>query len=120
MKIAKQVPVYLLAAVFIIFGVMYFLKMMPEPKLEGNPLEFMKLMGGTGYIDVVKVLEVLGGLLLLFPRTKGMGLCITTPICVNILLYELCIAKEPGIGIALVLLSALAIYFNKERFKGIL
>jgi hypothetical protein len=38
MKIAKQIPAYLLGAVFTLFGLAYFFKLMPEPKLEGTHL----------------------------------------------------------------------------------
>jgi putative oxidoreductase len=120
MKIAKQIPAYLLGALFTVFGLMYFFKMMPEPKLEGLPLDYMKVMGASKYMDVIKALEVIGGILLLFPRTRGIGICIIVPIVVNIFLFEILIAKEPGIGIALLIVSALAIYFDKDRFGRIL
>jgi hypothetical protein len=39
---------------------------------------------------------------------------------VNILIFELHIAKQPGIGVALVVVTALAMYFNKEKYSSIL
>jgi putative oxidoreductase len=117
----KQIPVYLLALVFIAFGMMYFLKMTPKmPEMNDLQKNFFGSVGSTGYMDVIKVLEVLGGLLLVFPRTRGIGLCIIIPIVVNIFLFEVFIAKSVGIGAALMALSAAAVYFNKERFAGIL
>ncbi len=117
----KQIPVYLLALVFIAFGMMYFLKMMPDmPPPNDLQKGFFGSVGATGYMDVIKVMEVLGGLMLIFPRTRAMGLCIIVPIVVNIFFYEIFIAKEAGIGIALIVLSALALYFNKEKFASVL
>jgi putative oxidoreductase len=119
MKIVKHIPAILLAILFGVFGIAYFLKLMPTPPMTGDPLTFMTLFSSTGYMNIIKALEVIGGLMLFLPRTRAMGLCIITPIAVNILLFEVCIAKQPGIGIACVLLCMLAIYFIKEKFAGI-
>jgi putative oxidoreductase len=72
------------------------------------------------YMTTVKVLEIIGGVLLLFPKTRAIGICIIVPIVVNILLFEIFIAKSVSIGAALVVLSILAIYFNKEKFASML
>jgi putative oxidoreductase len=120
-KHVKQIPVYLLALVFIAFGLMYFLKMMPvQPEMNDLQKGYFTALGSTGYMDFIKALEVIGGILLILPRTRGIGICIIVPIVVNILCYEVFIEKAPGIGIALIVLSALAIFFNKEKFAGIL
>jgi putative oxidoreductase len=120
MKIVSQIPAYLLALVFIVFGLAFLLKLMPTPPLEGNMASFMQLFGSTGYMTVIKVLEVVGGLLLILPRTRAMGMCIIAPISVNILLFEVLVAKQPGIGIALVLLCVLAIYSMRDRFARVI
>ncbi len=120
MQIAKNIPAYLLAFVFVVFGAMYFLKMMPTPPMEGDMATYMTLMGGTGYMSAIKVFEVLFGLLIVFPKTRALGLILIAPIVVNILLFEVFIAKQPGIGVALVILNALALYFSKDKYQGIL
>ena len=118
MKIAKQIPAWLLGLVFFgLGGVMYFLKLMPEQKLEGLPLDYMKVLGGTGYMTAIKVLELVGGLLLFFPRTRAVGLCIIVPIAVNIFFFEIFIAKAPGIGVVVLIVSIIAVYFEKDRFS---
>lgn len=121
MKIAKQIPAILLGLLFAVFGVAYFLKLMPAPT-DMNPdmVSFMNLFGSTGYMTVVKVLEVAIGLLLLFPKTRAMALLLIAPININILLFELCISKAPGIGVALVIVNAIGIYLNREKYWGIL
>ncbi len=119
MKIAKQIPAYLLGAVFFLFGLAYFFKLMPEPKIEGDPLAFMGVMS-KGYMTFVKVLEVGIGLLLLLPKTRALALILIAPITVNILCFELFIAKQPGIGVALVLVNIIGLYFNKEKYQQIL
>lgn len=120
MKIAKLIPAYLLAVVFFgLGGIAYFLKLLPEPPLQGLSLDYMKVMGSSGYMNAIKVLELIGGLLLFFPRTRGIGYCIIVPIVINIFFYEIFIAKEIGIGIALIILSIVAIYFDKAKFASV-
>jgi putative oxidoreductase len=120
MNIVKQIPVTLLALIFFVFGLAYFLKLIPTPEIQGDILTFMNLFESGGYMKAVKAFEVLGGLLLFIPRTRGIGLCIITPIVVNIILFELTIAKQPGIGFALLLVNIIAIYFEKDKFKSLL
>ncbi len=120
MKIAKHIPAYLLAFVFVVFGIIYFLKLMPIPPMTGDILTFNNLFTASGYMTFVKVLEVSFGLLLIFPKTRALGLLLILPIVVNILCFEVFIAKQPGIGVALIIINAVGIYFNKEKYKGIL
>ncbi len=120
MKILSQMPAYLLALVFIVFGANFFINFMPMPPMAGDPLTFMNLFGPTGYMRIIKILEIVGGLLLLSNRTRPMGLCIITPIAINILLFEFLIAKQPGIGIIITLLCIAAIYMDRKRFAGII
>lgn len=120
MQIAKQIPAYLLAFVFVVFGIAFFLKLMPQPEMTGDQATFMALMGPTGYMTFIKVCEVVFGLLLILPKTRAIGLILIAPIIVNILLFEVLIAKQPGIGVALLFLNILAIYFNKERYSSLL
>jgi putative oxidoreductase len=116
----KQIPAYLLALVFIAFGAMYFFTEPPKMELNDAQKGFFTAFGGTGYMKAIKVLEIIGGLLLVLPRTRAMGICIIVPIVINIFFYEVFIAKEVSIGAALLVLSILAVYFNKERFTSIL
>ena len=76
----------LLGFVFIVFGLNFFLKFIAIPKpAEGSPAAlFMSGMFLGGFLAFVKVLEILGGLLVVFPRTRNLGLLILGPIIVNI------------------------------------
>jgi putative oxidoreductase len=120
MKIVKQIPAYLLAALFIFGGASYLFKFAPEQPLTGNALKFMELFGSTGYMTTIKVCELVFGILVLIPKTRAFGLILLAPIAVNILLFELHLTGAPGIGIACVVLTALAIYFVKEKYASIL
>ena len=121
MNIVKQIPAYLLGALFVFGAAAFLFKLTPEPPpMTGNPDTFMKLFGSTGYMTTIKVCELLFGILVLIPKTRALGLLLLAPIVANILLFELHIAKAPGIGVALVIVMALAMYFNKERYSSII
>ncbi len=121
MKIAKQIPAFLLGAMFIFGGATHLFHFGPTPPpMTGDPATFMQLFGSTGYMTTIKVCELLFGILVLIPKTRALGLILLAPIVVNILLFELHLAKEPGIGVALTVVTALAIYLNKEKYSSIL
>lgn len=88
--------------------------------MTGKQLEFMKLFGGTGYMTVIKVLEVFGGLLIIFPAHRAKAVLILGPIAVNILLFEIYIAGGVGVGAVLVLLVLIQAYFDQAKFKALL
>jgi len=74
MNIIKQIPAYLLALVFIVFGLNFFLHFIPMPPMAGDAGAFAGLLYKTGYLLVVKVLEVSIGILLLVPATRALAL----------------------------------------------
>jgi hypothetical protein len=120
MKILPQMPSILLAFLFLFGGLNFFFHFVPNPPMTGNPAKFMDLFGGTGYMNVIKVLEVIGGILILFPTKRALALLILTPIVVNILLFEIYISKEPSVGIVLAILAIIAIYQERDKYKGII
>ncbi len=121
MKFTKHIPAILLGILFVAFGLAYFFKLMPEPKdLNTNEVSFMTLFAGTGYLKFVKVLEVVFGILLLIPKTRSLGLLLIAPIIVNIVCYEAFIHNGFSIGAALIILNALGIYLNKDKYASIL
>jgi hypothetical protein len=56
----------------------------------------------------------------LVPGKRALGLTILAPITVNILLFELCLAHTPSVGVALTVLSAIIAYQEREKFKALL
>jgi putative oxidoreductase len=120
MKVAAQIPSILLAIVFIVFGLNFFLNFIPMPPLEGLNKKFFEVMAmESNYMMIIKVLEIVIGLMLLLPKTRALGLLLIAPIAVNILIYEVVIAHQPGIGVLLVVLVAAGIYFNREKYLSI-
>ncbi len=84
----------LLALIFVVFGLNFWMKFIPiPPPPEGLPGNFMGALFLSGYLAVVKVLEVLGGLLVASGRFTPVGLLILGPIILNILFFDLFLAK---------------------------
>ena len=79
MKKLPCIAALLLGLAFIYFGVMFWVK--PPAPPAGS---FVFLMKDSGYLAVIKVLEVLGGLLLILPRTRVLGLFLVGAILFNI------------------------------------
>jgi putative oxidoreductase len=118
MKYVIVIVRVLLGLVFVVFGSNAFLKFMgPPPPMQGQAGAFMTALMSSGYIYVIAVLQILGGLcLLLGARFVPLGLTLLGPVIVNIVLFH--VFLEPnGMGIA-VIISALALFlFWIYRFK---
>ncbi len=117
----KHIPAYLLALVFVVFGLNFFLNFMPTPpSVPGDAGTFAGLLYTSGYLKFIKILEVTIGLLLIVPKTRALALLLIAPIVVNILLFEVYLAHQPGIGVALTIINALGIYLNREKYMNII
>ena len=119
MKTIKYLPVSLLALIYLIFGSNYFFHFISMPPMVGNAATFAGVLFTTKFLLVVKTLELGLALLMLVPATRALALLLIAPITVNILLFELLIAQQPGIGILMVILNGLAIYQLKDKYISI-
>ena len=115
----KHIPAYLLALVFVVFGLNFFLNFIPMQTMPGDAGTFGGLLYTSGYLKVIKILEVSIGLLLVLPKTRALALLLIAPIVVNILLFEVYLAHQAGFGVALIILNAIGIYLNREKYKSI-
>lgn len=120
MNIIKNLPLYLLAIIYLVFGSNYFFHFIPMQPMSGNAGNFIGVLFTTNFLLLVKVIEIVLGILMLVPKTRALALLLIAPISVNILLFELLIAQEPGIGILLVLINGLAIFQNREKYSSII
>ena len=120
MKLVKHLPAALLAFLFLFGGLNFFFHFVPDPAMTGKPLDFMVLFGGTGYMAVIKALEVIGGVLILFPAHRAKAVLILGPIAVNILLFEIYIAGAVGVGAVVVLLVLAQAFIDQDKFKALI
>ena len=77
----------------------------------------MELFGSSGYMTTIKILEILGGVLIILPAHRAKALLILGPIAVNILFFELFIQQAPGVGALLVGLVGVQAYIDRTKFK---
>jgi putative oxidoreductase len=109
MKYVIVIVRVLLGLMFAVFGSNAFLHFIPMPEMHGQAGAFMTALASSGYLYVIAVLQVLGGLcLLLGARFVPLGLTLLGPVIVNIVLFH--VFLEPtGMPMA-VIISALALF----------
>jgi putative oxidoreductase len=122
MKIATIIARVLLGLIFLFFGsngLLHFLPMPPLP--QGVTGEFLHSFFASGYVYVISVFQVIGGLLLLIGRFVPLGLIILAAIIVNIWAFHLLMAPE-GLPPAVVVtvLELFLVWSYRARFAGIL
>jgi uncharacterized membrane protein YphA (DoxX/SURF4 family) len=120
MKYAALAARLLLALIFIVFSLNFWLKFIPMPPPPPKDTAMGMFMGAlfpTGYLAAVKVLELLGGLLMLSRRWTPLGL-VLGPIILNILFFDVFIAKafNPVSTLAAVL-AVFLLWVYRERFE---
>jgi len=118
-KIAPAIAGVLLGLVFLMASVTFLLHVEPPPPKTPPPADvitFMTLFSSTGYLKVVKVFELIGGLLVMVPLTRNLGLLILGPIIVNILMFDFCVGgglsslKDPVAIVMTTLIVILPLY----------
>jgi putative oxidoreductase len=100
----------LLGLAFVVFGSNAFFHFLgPTPEMNGQAGAFITALMSSGYMYVIAVLQVLGGLcLLLGARFVPLGLTLLGPVIVNIVLFHLFL-EPSGMPVAIVV-SVLALF----------
>jgi putative oxidoreductase len=119
MKIATLILNVLVGLAFTIFGLNGFLNFIPMPEMTGDPATFIGVLASTGFLKVVKALEVIFGAMILANFQRPLAYLLLMPIAVVIAMFEIFIAKQPGIGILLTALIGFLIYANREKYLSI-
>ena len=128
MKYLPNIVGGLLGLMFIASGAMLLLNLIPadaqKPPVPGTAeAMFMGAFMTTGFMKFVKVFEVLGGLLLVIPKTRNYGLLVLGPIILNIVAYHVFItAGKDLFSPALIIICLLALYLlwaGRKAFAGL-
>jgi hypothetical protein len=110
MKIATHIVAGLFGLLFLFGGCFFFFGTMPPgPPEDSLPGKFMAAFGPTGYMAFVKVCEILGGALVIVPKTRNLGLLILGPIVINILCFHAFVIKG-GFGPAHAFITVAALF----------
>jgi len=117
----------LLGLIFVFAGLVMLLGLAPEQPAppEGSYMAlFMGAFVPSGYLTFVKVLEVLGGVLVAVPRTRGLGLLVLGPIVVNIIAFHVFITGGAGLTepmlLGVVALTAACLYFERKPLLALM
>jgi hypothetical protein len=110
----------LLGVAFLTFGLNYWLKFLSMPPASGLAGQFMGALFVSGFLALVKFLEIVGGAALLSKRFAPLGLVILGPILANILLYDIFLAKAfHPLGTLLLVLEVFLIWAYRKNFAGV-
>ncbi|RYD51304.1 MAG: DoxX family membrane protein [Sphingobacteriales bacterium] len=109
---------------FINSGLAKFFNYMPPPTdLPEAAMRDMAAMTEISWLmPLVAVAEIVGGLLLIFRKTRALGTLVLVPVSVGILLTHLTVMPPSGLIIAVVIWVILLwiIYDNREKYLGLL
>ena len=122
MKIATHIVAALFGLIFLAGGLFFFLGKMPEQPSMGPAADhFMAALGPTGYMAFLKVCEIIGGALVIVPKTRNLGLLILGPIVINILCFHGFVVKG-GFGPAHAFITVAALFLlwaERKAFAGL-
>jgi hypothetical protein len=103
------------------FGLNKFFGFMEFPEIPGDGGTLMGIYATSGFMKIIGVLEILGGLALVLNKYVPLALTILVAIMFNAAVFHGLhdIANIPGAIIGLVL-GLILVYVNKERFSELL
>jgi len=121
MKYVIVIVRVLLGLMFAVFGSNAFLHFIPMPEMHGQAGAFITALASSGYLYVIAVLQVLGGLcLLLGARFVPLGLTLLGPVIVNIVLYHVFLDTQGlPMAIAVAALSLFLLWIYRFKFPAI-
>jgi hypothetical protein len=125
-SIVTQVVAAILGVLFLVFGLNFFLQFIPIPPApEGSPAaQFLGALYVSGFLALVKVLEILGGLLVAVPATRRLGLLVLGPVIANIVLFQIYFTGGAGLFappvVVMILASVYLLWAERKAFASFL
>jgi hypothetical protein len=120
----------LLGVCFLMASIPVLFNLIKIPELpEGTPAaHFMAAFVPTGYIKFVKMFEFVGGIVVMIPRLRNLGLLLLGPVIVNIIAFhvligdprELLNVKQMWMLYVIVLCSLYLLGKARAKFAGLL
>lgn len=123
MKIAVIIIRVLLGAMYLFASVSYFMKYMPEaPKMSADQATFMAgVMASVYLMPLIKVTELVCGVLLLIGRTAPLAALLIFPVTLNIFFYHLYLGpKELPMVAVMLLFNLFLFYAYRQKYLPII
>ena len=122
MKHLPLIARILLGLIFAVFGVIGLFELGPEPEMGEEATAFMGAIMDTGYLwPVIKVAEIVCGVLLILGLFVPLALVVLAPIVLNILLFHVFLAPEGVIiGVVAVVLGLYVAHQHRSSFSAVL
>ena len=122
MKIFKFILCLLFGLMFINAGLDKFFHYMPIPPLEPEMLKVAEaFMTISWLMPLVAIVEIVGGLLFIFPKTRALGAIVILPIMIGIIIHNAVYAPS-GLAIAgiFLLINLWVLYDNRNKYEALL
>ncbi len=119
MKTINSIITYLFAIIYLVFALNYFLGFLPMPELEGDALQYMTLLGTTGYMTAIKFLELAVAFMLLLNFRRPLAWLLILPVSTNILMYDVFIVGLPTLGVLMMAMNVYMVYRLRENYACI-
>jgi len=105
----------------LIFGLNKFIGFMPFPPIPGDGGTLMGIYATSGFMKIIGMLEILGGLALLVNKFVPLALTILIAIMFNAAIFHgLHDMANIGGAILGLILGLVLVYANKDRFSDLL
>lgn len=123
MKIVKFILCLLFGLMFINAGLDKFFHYNPMPELSEEQMKVYAAFGTIGWLmPLVGSIEVIGGLLCIFSKTRALGAIVILPVMVGIVLHN--VYRDPSslgitISAVLMLINIWIIIDNKEKYNAL-
>lgn len=125
----KYLPIIagiLLGLCFLAASIPVLFNLIAIPKLpEGTPAaHFMAAFVPTGYLKFVKMFEFTGGLIVMIPRLRNIGLLLLGPVIVNIIAFNTLVGDPKQLGnpmLDIIIVCALFLLWDaRKKFSDLL
>ena len=122
MKIVKLILYILFGLMFVNAGLNKFLNYMPMPELTPEQLKFFTAFASISWmIPLVATVEIIGGILIMIPRTRALGAIVILPVMVGILVHHSTVDRSQLVmALILMAINVLAIVDNWKKYEGLL
>ena len=118
----ERVARYGLGLIFVVFGLNYFFQFLPMPAVSAEGGALLGALINTGYLfTLIKVIEIVAGVLLLANRYINLAVILIAPIVLNILLFHI-LLDSSGLPMGLLITVLWGILFvrRKDEYSNLL